>query len=59
MEKCPLGWDAKGGEAEKKKERESTARHTKAADTSEDAILEGNLQPQLSQLTLHVQSWAP
>lgn len=53
MEKCPLGWDAKGGEAEKKKERESAARYIKAADTSEDAILEGNLQPQLSQLTLH------
>ena len=53
MEKCPLEWDAKGGEAEKEKERESTARHIKAADMSEDAIFEGKLQPQLSQLTPH------
>ena len=40
-----------GKQRKRKRERESTARHIKAADMSEDPILEGNLQPQLSQLT--------
>lgn len=42
-----------GKQRKRKRERDSTARHIKAADMSEDAILEGNLQPQLSQLTPH------
>lgn len=41
------------GWGSRERERESTARHIKAADMSEDAIFEGKLQPQLSQLTPH------